>query len=208
MKIAHIQRDIEESLANLATATLPAALEGLRHLPVADRNPQVSIRNLNGGRKVRDDAAASYFDPERCEVVIRFFPFETPNDEGDRRETSAPDSDGQSDTFDFEAALSQSAVRRREREGDIPGADADRILKQIEEDAAAFLLQPSTSAIMEEAARLIDRHPLRTYDTLQLAGCLVVRHDVPGPLTFVCADARLCAAAGLEGVAVLNPLSP
>ena len=107
MKIAHIQRDIEESLANLATATLPAALEGLRHLPVGDRNPQVSIRNLNGGRKVRDDAAASYFDPERCEVVIRFFPFETPNDEDDRREASAPDSDGQSDTFDFEAALSQ-----------------------------------------------------------------------------------------------------
>ena len=102
----------------------------------------------------------------------------------------------------------RSAVRRREREGDIPGADADRILKQIEEDAAAFLLQPSTSAIMGEAARLIDRHPLRTYDALQLAGCLVVRHDVPGPLTFVCADARLCAAAGLEGVAVLNPLSP
>ncbi len=104
---------------------------------------------------------------------------------------------------------SRSAVRRREREGDIVGADVDRILKQIEEDASSsFQVQPSTSAVIEEAARLIDRHLLRTYDALQLAGCLVVRQSLPGPFTFVCADARLCEAAGLEGLATLNPISP
>ena len=111
--------------------------------------------------------------------------------------------------LDITLIESRSAVRRRQREGDISGADADRILKQIEEDASSsFLLQPSTSAVMEEAARLIDRHPLRAYDALQLAGCLVVRHHVPGPLTFVCADTRLCEAAILEGVTTLNPLAP
>lgn len=104
---------------------------------------------------------------------------------------------------------SRSAIRRREREGDIKGADADRILKQIEEDASStFLVQPTTSAVIEEAARLIDRHLLRTYDALQLAGCLVVRHGLPGPLTFVCADARLCEAASLEALTVLNPIAP
>ena len=72
MKILDIQRDLEESLAGLATSTLPPALEGLRHLPVNDRHPQVSIRNLDRSRKVREDADASYFDPDRCEVVIRF----------------------------------------------------------------------------------------------------------------------------------------
>ena len=102
---------------------------------------------------------------------------------------------------------SRSAVRRREREGDISDSDADRILKQIEEDASSsFLLQPSTSAVMEEAARLIDRHPLRAYDALQLAGCLVARRGVTGPLTFVCADMRLCDAATLEALTVLNPM--
>ena len=111
--------------------------------------------------------------------------------------------------LDITLVESRSAVRRREREGDISTADADRILKQIEDDAAAFfLLQPSTSAVMEEAARLIDRHPLQAYDALQLAGCLVVGHHAPGPLTFVCADARLCQAAILEGVTTLNPLEP
>lgn len=111
--------------------------------------------------------------------------------------------------LDITLIESRSAVRRRQRQGDISGADADQVLKQIEEDATVtFLLQPATSAVMEEAARLLDRHPLRAYDALQLAGCLVVRHNVPGPLTFVCADTRLCEAASFEGVSTLNPLTP
>ena len=102
----------------------------------------------------------------------------------------------------------RSAVRRRQREGDVSGVDADRILNRMEDDGSSlFLVQPSTSAVLEEAARLIDRHPLRTYDALQLAGCLVTRDSVPGPLTFVCADVRLCEAAGQEGLTVLNPIS-
>ncbi len=110
--------------------------------------------------------------------------------------------------LDITLVESRSAVRRREREGDIPGADAYRILRQIEEDVSeSFLLQPSTSAVMEEAARLIDRHPLRANDAIQLAGCLLVRHNVPGPLTFVCADTRLGDAAISEGVTTLNPVS-
>ena len=100
----------------------------------------------------------------------------------------------------------RSAVRRRQREGDISGADAERILDRIEDDtSSSFLVQPSTSSVIEGAARLVDRHPLRAYDALQLAGCLVIRDIVPGPLTFVCADVRLCGAAELEGLAVLNP---
>ena len=103
----------------------------------------------------------------------------------------------------------RSAIRRRERQGDISNADADLILRQMEEEASLFfLLQPSTSAVAEEAARLIDRHPVRTYDALQLAGCLVARRGLAEPPTFVCADARLCEAASLEGLTVLNPISP
>ena len=108
--------------------------------------------------------------------------------------------------LDLTPLESRSAVRRREREGDISGLDAGRILRQIEEDVSSlFLVQPSTSAVIEEAARLIDRHPLRAYDALQLAGCLIVRDDVPGPLTFVCADTRLCEAAGREGAVRPEP---
>lgn len=107
MKIAHIQREIEEGLANLTTATLPPTLEGLRHLPVGDHNPQVSIRNLNGGRKVRDDAAASYFDPDRCEVVIRFIPVGKPEHGDSRTEADVPDFEQPSSPFELDEPLKQ-----------------------------------------------------------------------------------------------------
>ncbi len=115
--------------------------------------------------------------------------------------------DGHIIILDVSLLEARSAIRRREREGDISGPDANRILKQIDEDRSSlYLVQPSSSAVIEEAARSLDSHPLRTYDALQLAGCLTVRHSVPAPLTFVCADRRLCQAAGFEGLAILNPL--
>ena len=107
MKIADIQRDIEESLANLTVANLPPTLEGLRHLPVGDHHPQVVIRNVDGGRKVREDAAGSYFDPDRCEVVIRFVPVETDGYGDDRGGVTVRDADDSAVPFDFGKPLEQ-----------------------------------------------------------------------------------------------------
>ena len=110
--------------------------------------------------------------------------------------------------LDLALIESRSAIRRREREGDISRADADRILRRMQADASSsFLVQPSTSAVLEEAARLVDLYPLRAYDTIQLAGCLVLRELSPEPPTFVCADARLYEAAASAGLAVVDPVS-
>ena len=117
------------------------------------------------------------------------------------------DDDNRLIILDITVVEARSAIRRREREGDITGADASAILTQIEEDRSSlFLIQPSGSEVIEEASGLLDRHALRAYDALQLAGCLAARHGVPAPVTFVCADAHLCNAASMEGLSVLNPL--
>ena len=87
MKIADLQRDIEESLASLPALTLPSELQGLRHLPVDDRNPQVSIHNVDSQRKIREDASAGYFDPDKCVVMIKFVRLETPQPDVRRRGT-------------------------------------------------------------------------------------------------------------------------
>ena len=83
MKIGDIQKSIEESLANLPAVVLPSELDGLRHLPLEQHNPQVHIRYLSSQRKVREDAASAYFDPDRCELIVRFIPLEAVSDESD-----------------------------------------------------------------------------------------------------------------------------
>lgn len=117
MKILDIRRDIEDSLASLATAPLPPALEGLRHLPVGDRNPHVRIRNRDKGRNVREDADARYFDPDSCEVVIRFEPVEAAHKEDEGQVSNALRSEERVDAFDFGTAVDQllDALQQAER---------------------------------------------------------------------------------------------
>ena len=105
--IKDVQEDIEESLASLHSLPLPPVLEGLRHLPTGDHDPQVSIRRVDNKRKVREDAAASYFDPDGCEVVINFLPFEAPRDEDTLEGAVEASADGPSGEFDFDEATNQ-----------------------------------------------------------------------------------------------------
>ena len=115
MKIADLQREIEESLASVPTSALPQALQGLRHLPLADCEGQVVIRQRRG-RKVREDADASYFDPSRCEIVINFVPV-AHSDAGESGEGRASDVDRQSDAFSDETATNElvDALENAER---------------------------------------------------------------------------------------------
>ena len=109
--------------------------------------------------------------------------------------------------LDITVVESHSALRRRYRTGEISLAVADSLLGRIHGDAESqFRVETSTPEILRGATRLIDLHPLSTYDAVQLAGCLAVRRSGLPQLTFVCADYRLCAAANLEGVTTVNPL--
>ena len=140
MKISEIQRDIEESLASLPTAPLPSALEGLRHLPLGDRNPQISIRYLEKGRKVREDADGSYFDPDSCEVVIRFVPLDTSHDDDEGSAANTSRFHDCTDELDFVAATDQLLDELRKVESTRPFVGLkwfrDRILRTCGHDWA------------------------------------------------------------------------
>jgi predicted nucleic acid-binding protein len=62
---------------------------------------------------------------------------------------------------------------------------ANRIEKHLE---TKFLRQVLNDSVLEAATKLIDRYPLRAYDAVQLAGCLILKamsgKDDP---VFVCA---------------------
>lgn len=108
-------------------------------------------------------------------------------------------------------ALSQvelrSAIRKRERMRDIDAQTASSVLARFERHLQSkYVCQIVTDVVLDAASALIDRHALRAYDSVQLAGCLALRQSSAfTPPTFVCADKDLLEAAASEGLQVLNP---
>jgi uncharacterized protein len=100
----------------------------------------------------------------------------------------------------------RAAVRQRERAGDVAHDIADNLIDTVDEHLATFyLVQPVTDLVIEEASALLDRHILRAYDAMQLAGCILLRARLGRHATFVCADRQLAKAAQDEGMTVLDP---
>jgi predicted nucleic acid-binding protein len=101
----------------------------------------------------------------------------------------------------------RSAVRRRERNGEILPPIATQLLDAFRRHLEArFVSQMVTNFVLDIASMLIDRHALRAYDAVQLAGYMAMRGstgtDTP---IFVCSDHALLTAARLEGITVLDP---
>ena len=100
----------------------------------------------------------------------------------------------------------RSAVRRREREGDLGGAVAAEVLERFNLHLATLYIKQGVSdAVLDLATTVIDRYPLRAYDALQLAGCLAVKAAAPSNPVFVCSDHKLFDAAKTEGLVCLDP---
>jgi uncharacterized protein len=100
----------------------------------------------------------------------------------------------------------RSALRRRQREGDISAASADAILISLASDIETkFLQQPITDALIQSALDVVDRYMLRAYDSLQLAGCIALRYGTTEEPVFVCSDRALTEAARSEGLRLLDP---
>jgi len=101
-----------------------------------------------------------------------------------------------------------SALARRWRTGEITAEEYQFAKRVFLQDVRWHRVISARWSTVVRAIDLIDRHPLRAYDALQLATALEVA-DIVGAegssLTFVSADARLCAAAAQEGLATVNP---
>jgi len=101
----------------------------------------------------------------------------------------------------------RSAVRRRERNGEIPPPVAKQLLETFKRHLETrFVSQMINDFVLDVATALVDRHALRAYDAVQLAGYVALRGstgtDVP---VFVCSDHALLDAARLEGIPILDP---
>ena len=97
-----------------------------------------------------------------------------------------------------------SALARRRRENSLDAAEFRKSkvqLAQIERRWSEVIL---AERVRERARRLLETHPLRAADSLQLAAALIASEENPQSLFFVTLDRRLKDAAEKEGFGVLG----
>lgn len=99
-----------------------------------------------------------------------------------------------------------SAIRRRERAGDISAENATVALEILRLESARMVQEPLNPAVLEAARQLLDRSTLRWPDALQLGAALVARDMFQGTeIVFVSASLKLLEAAKAEGFHALDP---
>lgn len=101
----------------------------------------------------------------------------------------------------------RSAIRRRQRAGEILASDADHAVRGLEEECARIVEQPVSPTVIDAARLVLDSHPLRALDALHLATCIVARDILQvSDICFVSADDILLKAATVERFLTLNPI--
>jgi predicted nucleic acid-binding protein len=103
-----------------------------------------------------------------------------------------------------------AAVYRRSRDSTLSLAEANQAELAFRADVATGYRSIAVSSrIIRLAMTLVSRHPLRAYDSVQLASAIETAHSydlrgVPSPI-FICADDQLNLIAAAEGLTVDNP---
>ncbi len=100
----------------------------------------------------------------------------------------------------------RSAIRRRERNGEIPAFVASQLLDAFGRHLESRFVTQTINDFLLDIASTVDRHALRAFDAVQLAGYIVLRSNagIDTPV-FVCSDDELLASAQLEGAPTLDP---
>jgi uncharacterized protein len=97
-----------------------------------------------------------------------------------------------------------SAVARRRRGGKLGSPDVRKAREQLARLSTEWHEVDDVAAVRQRAFRLLDVHPLRASDALQLGAALVALRDHPDGTELVTTDSRFAAAADIEGFTVIG----
>jgi predicted nucleic acid-binding protein len=102
-----------------------------------------------------------------------------------------------------------SAIRRRLREGSFTNSDALLVISLVQNDFQhRYRVMDVTKPMLDRAISLVQMHPLRAYDAVQLAAALEVNERFAAAnyaITFISSDVALNNAAQVEGLTVDDP---
>jgi uncharacterized protein len=97
-----------------------------------------------------------------------------------------------------------SALTRRLREKSLKSIEFTKAKEQLADLERAWSEVISAERVRERARRLLETHPLRAADSLQLAAALLTSEETPEGFPFVTLDRRLSDAAEKEGFHVIG----
>jgi predicted nucleic acid-binding protein len=97
-----------------------------------------------------------------------------------------------------------SALTLRLREKSIKPIEFSRAKEQLAALERAWSEVISVERVRERARRLLEIHPLRAADSLQLGAALLTSEETPQGFPFVTLDRRLADAAEKEGFHVVG----
>jgi predicted nucleic acid-binding protein len=97
-----------------------------------------------------------------------------------------------------------SALTRRLREKSLKPIEFSKAKEQLGALEKAWSEVISVERVRERARRLLETHPLRAADSLQLAAALLTSEENPQGFPFVTLDRQLGGAAEREGFHVLG----
>lgn len=93
-----------------------------------------------------------------------------------------------------------SATCRAARRGDVASEDVPKVLAAIRDAWDDFVRIPADDNLVQEAAGLVQKYPIRAYDAMHLAGALRWRSLLGADVLFLAFDRELLAAARSEGL--------
>lgn len=96
-----------------------------------------------------------------------------------------------------------SALLKQGRTGGLPRAEIQAAKKQLEKLTQTWTEIIHFEGVRSRAHRLLESHPLRAADSLQLAAALIAFQERPQGAEFVCLDKQLALAAEQEGFTLL-----
>lgn len=93
-----------------------------------------------------------------------------------------------------------SALHRLRRDKALTGEEYATVTGEIAYDFNYFDIIEVGPSVVDHAVLSVERHGLKSLDSLQLGSALSKRHELTSFISF---DERLAAAAGKEGLAVI-----
>lgn len=97
-------------------------------------------------------------------------------------------------------AEARAAFARKLREKGLSEEGYRSVKKALDRDWPSFFVLNVSAATARSAGDLAEKHGLRGFDALHLAAAVELKSTGATSLRFSSADARLCAAARLEGL--------